>query len=195
MNRAPKISSALSVRDTARRDHHRCWRASTGRHSSGQGSGCTPTSAPQINSVSVVDLVKAGDGGARSGGRKTFRPCANILPAQNCGSQFNWRLCVGLWIRAPRKSPRRIPVGALPYSLDFSPDGSRAYVAGIGEPIFFPRLIVVTRRVGRHHPDRFRSRLRCASRRTGSWCLSLNKKDATIGIYDAVTLKLRATAR
>src|SRR5882724_8988165 len=100
------------------------------------------------NSVSVVDLVKLATvahvpvGGAISAMRE-HPTRAEVWGVSSSGGFA--------WVLDSRTSQivARIPVGALPYSMDFSPDG---------------KLILV-----------------------------LNKKDATVGIYDAATLQLRST--
>ena len=85
----------------------------------------------------------------------------------------------------------RIPVGPLPYAIDFSPDGSRLYTTSAGSDTLLAidcqtRSVVARTRTGGEPvvahvtPD-------------GKSVLVLNHRDATLGIHDAGTLALRST--
>ena len=85
----------------------------------------------------------------------------------------------------------RIPVGTSPHALDFSPDGRRAYVAASGADSLVmidcaSRQIVARTKTGKRPlvariaPD-------------GKTVAVVNHDDATLQIFDASTLALRAT--
>ena len=142
------------------------------------------------NAVSVVDLVKLATvahvpvGGAISAMRE-HPTRAEVWGVSPTGGF--------VWILDSRTSQilARIPVGPLPYSMDFSQDGRRLYVPVSGNN----RLAVIdcgTRQVlmqgatgtqpvaARVSPD-------------GKLVLVVNKQDATVGIYDSATLQIRST--
>src|ERR1700675_3054699 len=83
------------------------------------------------NSVSVVDLVKLSTvahvpvGGAISAMRE--HPTRAEVWGVSSSGGFAWVLD-----SRTSQIATRIPVGALPFSLDFSPDGNRAYVPSSG---------------------------------------------------------------
>jgi YVTN family beta-propeller protein len=100
-----------------------------------------------------------------------------------------------VWILNPRANhftgliTARIPVGPLPYALDFSPDGSRVYTTASGNNTVLAidarsRAIVARGSTGREPvlahatPD-------------GKTLLVVNRRGGTLGIHDAATLALR----
>jgi YVTN family beta-propeller protein len=102
-----------------------------------------------------------------------------------------------VWILDPRGNrftgqiTARIPVGPLPYALDFSPDGSRIYTTTSGNNTVLAidarsRGIVARGATGREPvlahatPD-------------GKTVLVVNRRDGTLGIHDAATLALRGS--
>jgi len=85
----------------------------------------------------------------------------------------------------------RVPVGAMPYALDFSPDRARVYTAASGSDTVVAvdcqtHAIVARGRTGhgavlaRATPD-------------GKSVLVVNRSDGTLGIHDAATLLLRGS--
>ncbi len=134
------------------------------------------------NAVSVVDLVKLATvahvpvGGVISAMRE--HPTRAEVWGVSSRGGFAWVLD-----SRTSQITARIPVGALPYSLDFSPDGRRLYVPASGNNLLTSidcntRQVIAQSATGK--PD-------------GKLVLVLNKKDATVGIYDAVSLQLRNT--
>ena len=102
-----------------------------------------------------------------------------------------------VWILDPRANhftgqiTARIPVGPLPYAIDFSPDGSRIYTTASGNDTLLAidaksRAIVGRAATGREPvlahvtPD-------------GKTILVVNRRDASLGIHNAVTLALRGS--
>ncbi len=102
-----------------------------------------------------------------------------------------------LWILDPRANHftgqiiARIPVGPLPYALDFSPDGNRVYTTASGNNTLLAidvksRAIVARAATGREPvlahvtPD-------------GKSVLVVNRRDGSLGIHDATTLALRGS--
>src|SRR5712672_993983 len=85
----------------------------------------------------------------------------------------------------------RVPVGAMPYALDFSVDGERVYAAASGSDAVVAvdcqtRAVVARGRTG-HEPVLARATP------DGKSVLVVNRRDATLGIHDAKTLVLRGT--
>jgi YVTN family beta-propeller protein len=102
-----------------------------------------------------------------------------------------------VWILDPRANhftgqvTARIPVGPLPYALDFSPDGNRIYTTASGNNTLVvidlkSRAIVARAATGREPvlahvtPD-------------GKTVLVVNRRDGTLGIHDTTTLALRGS--
>jgi YVTN family beta-propeller protein len=102
-----------------------------------------------------------------------------------------------VWILDPRANhfsgqiSARIPVGPLPYALDFSPDGNRIYTTASGNNTVVAidtrsRTIVARAATGREPvlahvtPD-------------GKTVLVVNRRDGTLGIHDATTLAPRGS--
>ena len=102
-----------------------------------------------------------------------------------------------VWILDPRANrftgqiSARIPVGPLPYALDFSPDGNRIYTTASGNNTVLAidarsRAIVAHAATGREPvlahvtPD-------------GKTVLVVNRRDGTLGIHDATTLAPRGS--
>jgi YVTN family beta-propeller protein len=85
----------------------------------------------------------------------------------------------------------RIPVGALPYAIDFSPDGSRLFTTASGSDTLVAidcqsHAIVARARTG-HEPVLARGTP------DGKSVLVVNRRDASLGIHDAVTLSETGT--
>src|SRR6266853_1560317 len=102
-----------------------------------------------------------------------------------------------VWILDPRANhftgqvAARIPVGPLPYALDFSPDGTRVYTTASGSNTLVAidvksRGVVARAATGREPvlahvtPD-------------GKTVLVVNRRDGSLGIHDATTLALRGS--
>src|SRR5262249_57697989 len=85
----------------------------------------------------------------------------------------------------------RIPVGSLPYAIEFSADGSRAYTTASGSD----ELVVVACEsrtvVGRARTERGPVLARVTP--DGNTVLVLNRRDGSLGIHDALSLALRKT--
>jgi YVTN family beta-propeller protein len=98
-----------------------------------------------------------------------------------------------VWVLDARNNQvsARIPVGTLPYTLDFSPDGARAYVTSSGENKLFAidcrtRTILGSVRTGREP-------IAARSTPDAKTIVVANRADSTVTIHDAATLALRAT--
>jgi len=142
------------------------------------------------NSVSVVDLVKLATvahvpvGGTISAMRE--HPSRAELWGVSSSGGF-------AWVLDSRTSQivARIPVGPLPYSIDFSADGNRVYVPASGSnslvAIDCGSRQVIARAVTGSQPVVARVS------EDGRFVIALNRKDSTAGIYDAATLRLRFT--
>src|SRR6267378_4073939 len=89
------------------------------------------------------------------------------------------------------KPVARIPVGPLPYALDFSPDGSHIYTTASGNNTLLAidtksRAIVARAPTGREPvlahvtPD-------------GTSVLVVNRRDGSLGVHDATSLALRGS--
>jgi YVTN family beta-propeller protein len=144
--------------------------------------------------VTVVDLVKLRAvaripiGPGLSGMREhPTRP--EIFGLSSTGSY--------LWILDPRANhstgqvTARIPVGPLPYALDFSPDGNRVYTTASGNNTLVAidvksRAVVARASTGREPvlarvtPD-------------GKTVVVVNRRDGSLGIHDAITLAQRGS--
>lgn len=98
-----------------------------------------------------------------------------------------------VWVLdAPRNQiSTRIQVGALPYALDFSQDGSRVYTTTSGNDTLLA-IDAQSRAILGRAPT---GRQPVASRVTpdGKTILVLNSRDSTLGIHDAHSLAARAT--
>ncbi len=152
--------------------------------------------------VTVVDLVKlkavarVAVGPGLSGMRE-HPTRAEIYGVSSTGGY--------VWILDPRASQStrqttgqvaspvaaRIPVGPLPYAIDFSPDGKRVYTTSSGSNTLLAidaqtRSIVARATTGREPvlarvtPD-------------GKSVLVVNRRDGSLGIHDAATLAQRAS--
>src|SRR5437763_11363639 len=100
-----------------------------------------------------------------------------------------------LWILDPRFDPldghftgqvsARIPVGPLPYALDFSPDGKRIYTTASGNDT----LLAIDARsraiIGRASTER--EPVLAHATPDGESVLVVNRRDASVGIHDATT--------
>ena len=106
-----------------------------------------------------------------------------------------------LWILDPRFDPldghftgqvsARIPVGPLPYALDFSPDGKRIYTTASGNDT----LLAIDARsraiIGRASTGR--EPVLAHATPDGESVLVVNRRDASVGIHDATTLAVRGS--
>src|SRR5438046_1162077 len=140
------------------------------------------------NSVSVVDLVKLATvahvpvGGTISAMRE--HPSRAELWGVSSSGGF-------AWVLNSRTSQivARIPVGALPYSIDFSADGNRVYVPASGSN----SLVAIdcgSRQVIAHAVTGAQPVVARVSE-DDRFVLVLNRKDSKAGIYDAGKLRLR----
>jgi YVTN family beta-propeller protein len=143
-------------------------------------------------SVTVVDLVKLAaisriPVGAGLSGMREHPSRPEIWGTSSVGGY--------VWVLNTRDSgvSARIAVGFLPYALDFSADGSRAYTTASGSDALVvidceSRAVVGRARTGREPvlaritPD-------------GKTVLVLNRRDGSVGIHDAATLTMRGTVR
>jgi YVTN family beta-propeller protein len=85
----------------------------------------------------------------------------------------------------------RISVGASPYALDFSPDGRRAYVAASGADTLVAIDCASRQIVGRARTGKRPVMARVTP--DGKNVAVVNRDDATLQVFDASTLALRAT--
>jgi DNA-binding beta-propeller fold protein YncE len=141
-------------------------------------------------SVTVVDLVKLAVisrvtvGAGLSGMRE--HPARREIWGVNAPGGYVWVLDARI-----NQVSARIPVGPLPHALDFSADGSRAYTTSSGSDTLLAidcaRRAIVARAHTGHEP--------VVARVTpdGKTILVLNRRDASLGIHDAVTLALRGS--
>ncbi len=140
--------------------------------------------------VTVVDLVKlkafsrlyAGPG---LSGMREHPTRAEIFGVSSTGGY--------VWILNTRANQitAHIPVGPLPYALDFSPDGTKLFTTTSGNDTLLAldvqsRAIIARARTGREPvmahvtPD-------------GKTVLVVNRRDGSLGIHDAATLALRGS--
>jgi DNA-binding beta-propeller fold protein YncE len=128
--------------------------------------------------ISIIDLVKLGvvarvSVGPGISGMREHPTRAEVWGTSSLGGY--------VWVLDSRSNhvSARIPVGPLPYALDFSADGNRIYTAVSGNNT----LVAID----------------CASRsvigraQTGKTVLVVNRRDATLGVHDSATLALRGT--
>src|ERR1700682_2117405 len=85
----------------------------------------------------------------------------------------------------------RVPVGAMPFALDFSVDGNRVYTAASGSDVVVAidcqtRAVVARGRTG-HEPVLARATP------DGKSVLVVNRRDGSLGIHDAATLALHGS--
>jgi len=141
-------------------------------------------------SVAVVDLVRlrAVARVAIGPGLSGMREHPTRAEVWGVSSQGGY-----VWVLSARVNQvaARIPVGAMPYALDFSADGARVYTTASGSDAVMAidcqsRAIVAHGRTG-HEPVLARASP------DGKSVLVVNRRDATLGIHDAATLALRWT--
>jgi YVTN family beta-propeller protein len=140
--------------------------------------------------VSVVDLVRLraiariGVGPGLSGMRE--HPTRAEVWGVSSQGGYAWVLNA----RANQVAAR-VPVGAMPFALDFSVDGNRVYVAASGSDavvaIDCQTHAVVARGQTGHEPVLARATP------DGKSVLVVNRRDASLGIHDAATLALRGS--
>ena len=139
-------------------------------------------------SITVVDLVKLATtahiavGPALSGMRE--HPTRAEIWGLSATGGYAWVLNARV-----NQISARIPVGPLPYALDFSADGSRVYTTASGSDTLLAldcqtHAVVARAKTGsepvlaRVTPD-------------GKSILVVNRRDATLGIHDRATLAVR----
>ena len=140
--------------------------------------------------VSVVDLVSLAvratvPVGAGPAGLRTHPTRAEIWGVSTDGG-YVWVL--------DAKTDRvvaRISVGASPFALDFSPDGRRAYVTASGADALVAIDCASRQIVGRARTGKRPLLARVTP--DGKTVAVVNRDDATLQIFDASTLALRAT--
>lgn len=140
--------------------------------------------------VSVVDLVSLAvratvPVGAGPAGLRTHPTRAEIWGVSTDGG-YVWVL--------DAKTDRvvaRISVGASPFALDFSPDGRRAYVTASGADALVAIDCASRQIVGRARTGKRPLLARVTP--DGKSVAVVNRDDATLQIFDASTLALRAT--
>jgi YVTN family beta-propeller protein len=139
--------------------------------------------------ITVVDLVKLAAiahiavGPALSGMRE--HPTRREIWGLSATGGYAWVLNARM-----NQVSARIPVGPLPYALDFSADGSRVYTTSSGSDTLLAvdcesRAVIARAKTGgepvlaRLTPD-------------GKSVLVVNRRDATLGIHDSTTLVVRS---
>jgi YVTN family beta-propeller protein len=144
--------------------------------------------------LTVVDLVKLKavariSVGPGLSGLREHPTRAEIFGVSSAGGY--------VWILNPRVNSgagqitTRIPVGPLPYAVDFSPSGDRTYTTTSGNDTLLAidtqlHAIVAHARTG-HEP------VLAHVTPDGKTVLVVNRRDSTLGIHDAATLTLRGT--
>src|SRR5881396_2391032 len=93
-----------------------------------------------------------------------------------------------VWILEARSNQvvARIPVGSAPYALDFSPDGRRAYTTASGADSLVVIDVITRSIIATAHTGSGPVLARSAS--DGKHVLVVNRRDATLRIYDADNL-------
>jgi DNA-binding beta-propeller fold protein YncE len=141
-------------------------------------------------SVTVVDLVKLAaisrvTVGAGLSGMREHPTRPEIWGASSPGGY--------LWVLDARVNQvsARIPVGSLPYALDFSADGRRAYTTSSGSDTLLSIDCARRAIVARAHTGREPVLARVTP--DGKTILVLNRRDASLGIHDAATLAQRGS--
>ena len=139
-------------------------------------------------SVTVVDLVRLRavsriDVGPGLSGMREHPTRAEIW---GVSSQGGYAWVVNAWVN---QVTARVPVGALPYAVDFSSDGSRAYTTASRSDSVLAidcqtHAVLARGRTG-HEPVLARATP------DGKTVLVVNRRDATLGIHDAGTLLLQ----
>ncbi len=140
-------------------------------------------------SVSVVDLVKL-----RTTARISIGPGLSGMREHPSRPEIWGVSSLGgyAWILEARSNQVvRIPVGALPYALDFSPSGNRAYITASGEDSLIS-INCVTRTVVARSPTG-RGPVLARVTPDGNNVLVANARDSSLGIHDASSLLLRVS--
>jgi YVTN family beta-propeller protein len=140
--------------------------------------------------VSVVDLVGLSvratvPVGPTPSGLRTH-PTRPEIWGVSTGGGYVWVLDA-----AGDRVVARITVGASPFALDFSPDGRTAFVTASGADTVFAIDCASRQIVARAHTGQRPLLARAAP--DGKSVLVLNHDDATLQVFDAATLGLRAT--
>ena len=140
--------------------------------------------------VSVVDLVTLSvratvPVGATPAGLRTHPTRAEIWGVSTDGG-YVWVL------DAPTdRVVARVSVGAQPFALDFSPDGREAYVTASGADTLVVIDCASRQIVGRAHTGKHPLVARVTP--DAQNVLVVNRDDATVQVFNAATLALRAT--
>lgn len=139
--------------------------------------------------VSVVDLVALTvratvPVGATPAGLRTHPTRAEIWGVSTDGG-FVWVLDA-----KTDQVVTRISVGATPFALDFSPDGQRAYVTASGGDSLVAIDCASRKIVGRAKTGKRPALARVTP--DGKTVVVVNRDDATLQVFDASTLALRA---
>jgi YVTN family beta-propeller protein len=138
--------------------------------------------------VTVIDLP-----GLRAVGRITVGPGIADMREHSTRPEIWGVSSVGgyVWVIDTRSNQvfAHIGVGALPYSLEFSPKGDRAYTTASGNDMLFAIDCATRSVIGRaktgQQPVQVRSTL------DNKTLLVVNRRGATLGIHNAATLQER----
>lgn len=142
------------------------------------------------DSISVVDLVKLKAvahirvGPGLSGMRE--HPTRPEIFGVSLTGGFVWILDARLY-----QVTARIPVGPLPYALDFSTDGKRIYTTTSGNDTLLAIDIASRAILGRARTGREPVLARVTP--DGKTVLVVNRQESSLGIHDAATLALRSS--
>src|SRR6202048_2411419 len=141
-------------------------------------------------SVAVVDLVRLRavariSVGPGLSGMREHPTRAGVWGVSSQGGY------VGVLSARVNQGAARVPVGTMPYALDFSVDGNRVYTAASGSDAVVAidcqtHAVVARGRTG-HEPVLARATP------DGKSVLVVNRHDATLGIHDAASLSLRGS--
>jgi DNA-binding beta-propeller fold protein YncE len=141
-------------------------------------------------SVTVVDLVRLAavsriPVGAGLSGMREHPTRSEIWGVSSLGGY--------VWVLNARVNQvsARIPMGPLPYALDFSADGSRAYTTSAGSDAVLAIDCGSHAIVARAHTGREPVLARVTP--DGKTVLVLNRRDASMGVHDAATLAAHGT--
>lgn len=139
-------------------------------------------------SVTVVDLA-----GLRVAGKIDIGPGISDIRENPKRDEIWGTSSTGgyVWvIDAPSWRVRRVPVGPLPYSLDFSVDGKRAYTtsAGSDQLIALDGDTHAIASKGKTGSEPVQARVTA----DGKTVVVVNRRGSTVSIHDAATLAMRA---
>src|ERR1700681_4061070 len=141
-------------------------------------------------SLAIVDLVKLGAvahipiGQKLSGVRE--HPTRPEIWGVSTAEGFVWVLDT-----RTNQVTAKIPVGPLPYAVDFSPDGARAYMTSSGNNTLVAIDCRTRAILGSAKTDR--EPVLARSTAAGKTIVVANRGDATVSLHDAATLTQRGT--